>query len=124
MARNDSRIPLFIRFTTWLRDNPYGMPSCLPSIVIKLDDGSEHPCRRNILAVHSRYFKILFSLDPEMKNYEVKYVSREVFDIFLDVCYKRKITVNMENYQEVRQFADFYQCELLLRTLWKGTLTP
>lgn len=59
-----------------------------------------------------------------MKNYEVKYVSREVFDIFLDVCYKRKITVNMENYQEVRQFADFYQCDLLLRTLWKGTLTP
>ena len=106
----DSNLPLIIRFTTWLRDNPYGMPSCLPNLLIKLDDDSEHPCRRNILAAHSRYFDILLHLDPEMKNYHVKDVSKEVFNIFLDLCYKRTITnITIENYDEVEQFADKYR---------------
>ena len=94
----DSNLPLIIRFTTWLRDNPYGMLSCLPNLLIKLDDDSEHPCRRNILAAHSRYFNILLHLDPEMKNYHVKDVSKEVFNIFLDFCYKRTLAnVTHEN---------------------------
>ena len=88
---NDSSIPLIIRFTTWLRDNPYGMPSCLPNIMIRLDDESEHPCRRNILAAHSSYFKMLFSLNPEKNNFLVPNVSKEIFNIFLDFCYKRTI---------------------------------
>ena len=110
--------PLIIRFTTWLRDNPYGMPSCLPNLLIKLDDGSEHPCRRNILAAHSRYFNILLNLDPEKKNYRVKDVSKEVFDIFLDFCYKRTLTnVTLENYDEVKRFGDYCRCEKMVNVL-------
>ena len=114
----DSNLPLIIRFTTWLRDNPYGMPSCLPNLLIKLDDNSEHPCRRNILAAHSRYFNILLSLDPDKKNYHVKDVSKEVFNIFLDFCYKRTITnVTMTNYNQVKQFAEMYLCEEMVGAL-------
>ena len=120
----DSNLPLIIRFTTWLRDNPYGMPSCLPNLLIKLDDNSEHPCRRNILAAHSRYFNILLSLDPDKKNYHVKDVSKEVFNIFLDFCYKRTITnITIENYDEVEQFADKYRCDLFLSALRRLVLT-
>ena len=116
--------PLIIRFTTWLRDNPYGMPSCLPNLLIKLDDNSEHPCRRNILAAHSRYFNILLNLDPDEKNYHVKDVSKEVFNIFLDFCYKRTITnITIENYVEVEQFADKYRCDLFLSALRRLVLT-
>ena len=120
----DSNLPLIIRFTTWLRDNPYGMPSCLPNLLIKLDDNSEHPCRRNILAAHSRYFNILLNLDPDEKNYRVKDVSKEVFNIFLDFCYKRTITnITIENYYEVEQFADKYRCDLFLSALRRLVLT-
>ena len=120
----DSNLPLIIRFTTWLRDNPYGMPSCLPNLLIKLDDNSEHPCRRNILAAHSRYFNILLNLDPDKKNYHVKDVSKEVFNIFLDFCYKRTITnITIENYYEVEQFADKYRCDLFLSALRRLVLT-
>ena len=114
--KNDSSIPLIIRFTTWLRDNPYGMPLCLPDVMIKLDDDSEHPCRRNILAAHSNYFKILFTMNPEKKNYHVSNVTREVFDIFLDFCYKRTITrVARENFFDVWNFADYVQCQMMIK---------
>ena len=116
--KTDLSLPLIIRFTTWLRDNPFGMPSCLPNIVIKLDDDSEHPCRRNILAAHSKYFRILFSLDPEKKNYRVENVTKEVFETFLDFCYKRKIPiVTDENYYALKQFGDYHQCKQFLSVL-------
>ena len=100
------------------------MPSCLPNLLIKLDDDSEHPCRRNILAAHSRYFNILLNLDPDEKNYHVKDVSKEVFNIFLDFCYKRTITnITIENYYEVEQFADKYRCDLFLNALRRLVLT-
>ena len=117
---NDSSIPLIIRFTTWLRDNPYGMPSCLPNIMIRLDDESEHPCRRNILAAHSNYFKMLFSLNPEKNNFLVPNVSKEVFEIFLDFCYKRTIyNVTRKKFLYLYDFADFVQCQMLINLLDK-----
>ena len=118
--KNDSSIPLIIRFTTWLRDNPYGMPSCLPNIMIRLDDESEHPCRRNILAAHSSYFKMLFSLNPEKNNFLVPNVSKEVFEIFLDFCYKRTIyNVTRKKFLYLYDFADFVQCQMLINLLDK-----
>ena len=101
------------------------MPSCLPNLLIKLDDNSEHPCRRNILAAHSRYFNILLNLDPDEKNHHVKDVSKEVFNIFLDFCYKRTITnITIENYDEVKQFADMYRCDLFLTALLEILVGP
>ena len=121
--RNDSSKPLIIRFTTWLRDNPYGWPSCLPDIMIKLDDESTHPCRRNILAAHSSYFKMLFALYPEKENFQVSNVTRDIFEIFLDFCYKRTIpNVTRKNFCDVWDFADFVQCQMLINVLNKRHL--
>ena len=115
-----SGIPLMIKFSTWLRDNPYGMPSCLPNIIIKLDDDSEHPCRKNIVAAHSRYFRILFSSDPLKKIYHIKNVTKEVFEVFLDFCYKRIIVnVTPKNYFAVKTFADFIMSDMLQDNLKK-----
>ena len=128
--RNDSSTPLILRFTTWLRDNPYGMRACQPDAFIKLDDKSEHPVRKNVLSIHSEYFRVLFGLDPDQKHYELHNVKKEVFEVFLDYCYKQTIwgKVNNENYNDVWAFADFAQCtqlelELLVREELHGFTT-
>ena len=45
-------------------------------------------------------------------------MSKEVFDIFLDFCYKRTLTnVTLENYDEVKRFGDYYRCEKMVNVL-------
>ena len=75
--RNDSSTPLILRFTTWLRDNPYGMAACQPDVFIKLDDKSEHPALKNVLIIHSKFFRRLFGLDPDQMHYELPDVKKE-----------------------------------------------
>ena len=119
--RNDSSTPLILRFTTWLRDNPYGMAACQPDVFIKLDDKSEHPALKNVLIIHSKFFRRLFGLDPDQMHYELPDVKKEVFEAFLDFCYKQTIMdkVNKENYNDVWAFADFAQCKQLVNLLNK-----
>ena len=108
-------IPLIIRFTTWLRNHPYDMKSCLPNAMIKLEDGYEVPCRKNILAAHSHYFKILFGTDPDRVNYQLLGFSSKAFETFVDFCYKRRIIMSdsKESQAEVGALADFLGSEPL-----------
>ena len=114
----DQKIPQIIRFTYWLRDHPYDMKSCQPNVFITLDDGSRHPARKNILSAHSKYFKILLSLDPEQEEYQIIGFSRESFEIFLDFAYKRTLTkLTIWNQNETIELANFLQAESLIRAI-------
>ena len=118
--RNDSSNPLILRFTTWLRDNPYGMQACQPDAFIKLGDKSEHPIRKNILTIHSKYFKVLFGLDPDQKHYELHNVKKEVFEAFLDFCYKKTLpNLSDENFNNLWKYADYVVCQQLIENLFK-----
>ena len=90
----------------------------LEDAILVAQDGGPHPVSKPILAVKSKFFHEMFSLNPDQNHFNITIVKRssstaEGLALVLSSMVREEVEVKEENVLEVIQTAEYLQVEAL-----------
>ena len=94
-----------IKVTSKLRQSGF-----LSDAKLVLNDGTTFDVHKILLAAGSSFFELLFTLNPNLHEYQIQIVSRESMDQILNWMYKHTMKLTIENVPQIMKDAHYLDC--------------